>query len=60
ETNYSLRLPIETVLTEDHRLTVNGRRFRVDDVVRGDIDARFATAKLSDARPGVWDPADTP
>lgn len=51
QTPYSLRLPVETVLTVDHRLTVNGRVFRVDDVTRGDVDVRFAIAKLSESTP---------
>lgn len=47
-TPYSVELPIDSVLTTNHVITINGREFTVENVVRAGNDGMFTYAALNE------------
>lgn len=48
EARFEVELPLDTVLTTDHILRINGRKFEVSNVVRGGNAEMFTVAALDE------------
>lgn len=51
EARYAIEMPLGTAITTNHTVKVNGRRFTVDNVVRGGNAEMFVAAALNEKGP---------